>query len=68
MNALANAQRPQEVGLSENKGNVPFRCGTCEYFQRGVCHNPNPKLNGRPVHDDWCCNLYHHPGMRVIVQ
>lgn len=58
------------VGLAENRQGVPFRCGTCEYFDfgPGTCHNPHPKLRGKVVKPEWCCNLYHHPGMRVIVK
>jgi hypothetical protein len=64
---ITGAKTQTEIGLSQNAKGVPFRCGTCEYFERGVCHNPNPKLAGKPVDDDWCCNLYDHKGMKVIV-
>jgi hypothetical protein len=55
------------IGLAKNAEGVAFRCGTCEYFDRGVCHNPNPKLDRREVGAYWCCNLYDHKGMKVVV-
>jgi hypothetical protein len=55
------------VGLAQNAEGVPFQCGTCEYFDQGVCHNDNPKLNGREVQPEWCCNLYDHDGMQHVV-
>lgn len=56
------------VGLADNAKGVPFRCGTCEYFEDGVCHNKNPKLDGRSVKPEWCCNLYEHDGMKIVVK
>lgn len=56
------------VGLSDNTSGAAFKCGTCEYFGDGKCHNPNPKLDGRKVEKTWCCNLYSHKGMKVIVK
>lgn len=56
------------VGLAENANGVRFHCGSCEYFDNGTCHNKNPKLNGREVKAEWCCNLYDHPGMRIVVK
>lgn len=56
------------VGLADNAEGVPFRCGTCEHFSDGRCTNSNPKLNGRKVDPKWCCNLYDHAGMRVVVE
>ena len=58
------------VGLAENAKGVPFRCGTCQWFGdgTGTCHNNNPKLHGREVKPEWCCNLYEHEGMRVVVK
>lgn len=55
------------IGLVQNKGNERFECGTCQYMSDGVCLNPHPKLNQKHVEEHWCCNLYHHPGMRTIV-
>ncbi len=55
------------VGLTQNAAGVKFQCGTCEYFKDGVCRNINPELYGREVKAEWCCNLYDHDGMRVIV-
>ena len=55
-----------EVGLADN-GGLAFQCGTCEYFDDGVCRNVNPKIKDRPVQAAWCCNLYDHEGMHVIV-
>lgn len=62
--------RPK-VGLAENPQGVPFRCGSCEFFGRkkpGHCDNPDPELQDRKVEPHWCCDLYRHPGMRVIVK
>ena len=63
---IVGAKTDSEVGLSENPMKVAFECGTCEYFERGTCHNKNPNLKGRKVEASWCCNLYDHDGMRVI--
>lgn len=69
MNALADtAAKMQAVGLAQNPAGVTFHCGSCEYFKRGKCGNPNPKLNGRRVDPVWCCDLYEHAGMKVIVK
>ena len=56
------------IGLAENARGVTFQCGTCEYFDRSVCHNPDPKLHRKPVERQWCCDLYEHPKMRVIIK
>lgn len=56
----------QPVGLAQNAEGVAFQCGTCQYQQDGVCHNDNPKLNGKEVQPEWCCNLYDHDGMKHI--
>lgn len=56
------------VGLAENAKGIPFKCGTCEYFEDGTCHNKNPKLDGRTVKAEWCCNLYEHDGMKIVVK
>lgn len=56
------------VGLSENRPGVHFRCGTCEFYDGGTCHNKHPSLDGTQVEARWCCNLYHHTGMKVIVR
>ena len=64
---IPGAKTASQIGLSQNVKGVPFKCGTCEYFDRGICHNPNPKLQGRAVQADWCCNLYDRKGMKVIV-
>lgn len=55
------------VGLVENQKDIPFQCGTCEYYSDNTCHNEHPKLRDRPVEPEWCCNLYDHEGMRTIV-
>jgi hypothetical protein len=54
------------VGLADN-GTVQFMCGTCEYFKDGTCYNMHPKLHGTHVEPVWCCNLYDHDGMSVII-
>jgi hypothetical protein len=64
---IVGAKTQSEVGLAQNASGIAFQCGTCEYIDRGTCRNPNPKLNGRQVQSAWCCNLYDHPGMKVIV-
>ena len=61
------AKSASEIGLAENAPGIHFQCRTCEYIDNGTCTNPNPKLNGRKVKPEWCCNLYDHAGMRVIV-
>jgi hypothetical protein len=61
------AREDAVIGLSQNADGVKFQCGTCEYFADGTCRNINPKLYGRPVKPEWCCNLYDHDGMKVIV-
>lgn len=55
------------VGLADN-GSRRFHCGNCEYFDKGTCHNDHPKLSGKSVKPQWCCNLYDHPGMKVIIR
>ena len=57
----------RSVGLADN-GHVKFQCGTCEYFEAGVCHNKHPKLMGVQVNDNWCCNLYDHDGMKTVIE
>lgn len=64
---IKGAKTSSEVGLAENAKDIQFQCGTCEYFGVGLCHNPNPKLFNRKVEKIWCCNLYDHKGMKVIV-
>lgn len=59
---------PDIVSLADNTSGEPFQCGTCEYMDDGICHNPHPKLDGRPVKPQWCCNLYEHAGMRIVVE
>lgn len=56
------------VGLAENPRGVHFQCGTCAYFDNGVCHNSHPRLDGKKVKAEWCCNLFDHKGMKVIVR
>jgi len=60
-------KRPQ-VGLAENAKGVAFQCGTCEYFDDGTCRNKDPELEGKEVQAEWCCDLYDHDGMRVIIE
>lgn len=55
------------IGLSSIPGGVKFQCGTCEYFKDDTCRNINPRLYGRTVKAEWCCNLFDSPGMKVIV-
>lgn len=64
---VVGAKSASEIGLAQNAPGVDFHCRTCEYIKAGTCTNPNPKLNGRKVEPDWCCNLYDHDGMKVIV-
>lgn len=64
---ITGAKTDSQIGLAQNARNIAFKCGTCEYFDRGVCHNENPKLHRRPVEAEWCCNLYDRKGMKVIV-
>ncbi len=56
------------VGLASNPDGVAFRCGSCEFFDDGKCWNKNLKLNGKAVKPQWCCNLFRHSGMMVIVR
>lgn len=66
--ARGDAPERPKVGLAENAEGVPFQCGTCEYFEDGTCHNPDPELKGRDVDEEWCCDFYEHDGMKVIVK
>ena len=60
-------QSDSDVGLADN-GVTRFQCGTCEYFDDGVCHNKHPKLDGKEVEPNWCCNLYDHEGMETVIE
>lgn len=52
------------IGLARNPKGVAFRCGTCEYFSRGLCKNDDPKLHNQEVDAQTdCCDLYDHTGM-----
>lgn len=64
---MAREPKRPIIGLAQNPKGVLFQCGTCEYFDRGICHNPDPKLHRKPVESHWCCDLYEHPKMRVII-
>lgn len=67
---ITGARSQSEIGLAANADGVHFQCGTCKYFEPegdGICRNPNPKLHDREVERHWCCNLYDHKGMRVLV-
>jgi len=55
------------IGLAENPRGVEFHCPTCRYYSAGICKHPNKRLNGTPVGDDECCNLYDHEGMKVKI-
>lgn len=55
------------VGLADN-GDTKFQCGTCEYYDAGYCQNEHPKLHLKRVEPNWCCNLYDHDGMKVVIQ
>lgn len=57
----------KQVGLAKNVKGVAFRCGTCKFFDNGECYNPHPKLYEKKVDEYWCCNLYNHKGMEVII-
>lgn len=63
----AKPDETDPIGLAEN-GGVTFQCGTCEYFEDGVCQNPDPRLNGEKVEHEWCCNKYDRDGMRTIIK
>lgn len=66
-NAANKEHEAAVIGLAQNANDEEFECGTCQYFKRDVCHNPNPKLNGLRVDKEWCCNLFSRPGMKVII-
>ncbi len=57
-----------KIGLAENPAGVPFHCPTCEYYKAGKCAHKDPQLNGKRVTARHCCDLYDHPGMKVIVK
>ena len=63
---IIGAKSDSEIGLAKNN-RVAFRCGTCKYFDHGKCQNPNPQLEGKVVGAYWCCNLYDHSGMEVVI-
>ena len=54
------------VGLANNS-DIRFQCGTCEYCYDGFCQNEHHKLKGEKVEAKWCCNLYDHKGMKVVI-
>lgn len=56
------------IGLAENPRGLEFQCGTCEYFEDGLCKNADPRLLNQKVQASWCCNRYDHPGMKVHIQ
>lgn len=56
------------IGLAANPDGVAFRCGTCEWFEDGHCHNANWQLYGKKVDPFWCCNLFDRDDMRIIVR
>jgi hypothetical protein len=66
---MAESGKSVIVGLASNPGEVHFQCGTCHFYSEdpSECLNPNPKLHKRHVDAEWCCNLYHHDGMKIIV-
>lgn len=55
------------IGLAQNPPGVHFQCRACKYIKAGRCQNPNPQLKDRKVKPTWCCNLFDHSGMKVIV-
>ena len=65
--ASPQADDVPHIGLAQNADGVPFQCGTCEYFENGICHNDHPELSGKQVQPDWCCDLYDHEGMQHII-
>lgn len=64
---VKGARFDSEIGLTENASGVPFKCLSCKYWKDGKCGNPNPSLKDRPIKAEWCCNLYDHAGMHLIV-
>jgi hypothetical protein len=56
------------IGLAQNPPGRAFQCGTCEWFDGGRCQNKNPRLNGRHVEREWCCNLYDNDDMKIVVR
>lgn len=56
------------IGLAANPLGLPFRCGTCEWFDNNHCWNKNPRLHGRQVDPHWCCNLYDNDSMQIVVR
>ena len=68
--AVDEAKKPKrpKVGLAQNAKGIPFQCGSCEYFDDGVCRNKDPELDGVEVKKEWCCDLYDHEGMKRIIE
>lgn len=56
------------IGLAKNPAGVQFQCGTCEWFSAGKCMNKNPRLNGKHVEPQWCCNLYDNDKMEIVIR
>lgn len=54
------------IGLAQNPPGRAFQCGTCEWFNAGHCQNKNPRLTGRQVDPQWCCNLYDNDQMKIV--
>ena len=61
-------QGHDDIGLAENPKGVGFHCKECMFFQNGTCQFDDPRLKGRQVKPEWCCNKYKHDGMKVIVE
>jgi hypothetical protein len=56
------------IGLVSNPKGVPFHCRDCQFYDDGKCWNKKKKLTGTHVEPEWCCNLFRHPGMKVIIR
>lgn len=65
---LPEGTKSMPVGLAQNPRGIAFQCGTCEYFDKGTCKNKNPRLDGRKVEAEWCCNLFDRDGMKVVAR
>lgn len=64
---MKGARFDSKIGLVENASGIAFRCDTCKYWNDKKCANPNPELKDRRIQGEWCCNLYDHDGMHLIV-
>lgn len=67
MAKVKGARFNSDVSLVNNTSGAAFKCGECMYYRDGKCYNKNPKLYERDVEKSWCCNLYDHEGMKLII-